>query len=641
MVEKRQIEPEVEQALNCVFSGKNFVLTGGAGSGKTYSLISLINEFSTLNKNAPILCITYTNNAVFEIRERSNNENLCVSTIHDFLWSLINQFQTEIIDLLIELINDDEYKIFRLPEGMDKIERSYFDGQVIKYDEYYSINSTSSSISHDHVIILAEKMFAKYKKLCDVLKDNAKLILVDEYQDTAPEVVEILLKHIKKSNKDCVVGFFGDSMQSIYDEGIGEIISDEVEYIFKKQNRRNPLSVITLGNKLRSDGLKQEPSLDNNAPNMVNNKVVEGQALFLYSQKDEESPYRNLEEAKQKHELFSYWDFNHPETKELWLTHNINAEKSGFKNLYMLYDKDPIKELISILKDKTKDKGISLDSNKTFNELCLENIYLFDNRRRGNLYNNVQNDNCEFLNIVGNERWEEVSEQIINSDSLLSYKFDSLTNSYKAKSSRDLILRQLDDLYEIMSLYEVNDINSLLKKTSFNMTTLSSKSALANKLAELNQLIYSNKNIEKVLKFSIDNSIVPLRERFRSFIDGRGFYLWNRIKELSFMEYKNSIEYQKASLPFATQHSIKGSEFDYVLVVLDNGNWNKYNFENAILNRGTESVLNRTQKLLYVCITRAKKELYVYMELDLDSDNGKSILKNAKDLFGNDFVIEI
>lgn len=28
-------------------------------------------------------------------------------------------------------------------------------------------------------------MFAKYKKLCDVLKDNAKLILVDEYQDTA------------------------------------------------------------------------------------------------------------------------------------------------------------------------------------------------------------------------------------------------------------------------------------------------------------------------------------------------------------------------------------------------------------------------------------------------------------------------
>ena len=54
-------------------------------------------------------------------------------------------------------------------------------------------------ISHDHVLIVAEKMFSKYKKLSDILKDTANYIFVDEYQDTSPLVVKILLEHLRKS----------------------------------------------------------------------------------------------------------------------------------------------------------------------------------------------------------------------------------------------------------------------------------------------------------------------------------------------------------------------------------------------------------------------------------------------------------
>ena len=36
------IGPEVRRALDCIEKGQNFILTGGAGSGKTYSLVSLI-----------------------------------------------------------------------------------------------------------------------------------------------------------------------------------------------------------------------------------------------------------------------------------------------------------------------------------------------------------------------------------------------------------------------------------------------------------------------------------------------------------------------------------------------------------------------------------------------------------------------
>ncbi|AYW46482.1 3'-5' exonuclease [Tetragenococcus koreensis] len=121
---------------------------------------------------------------------------------------------------------------------------------------------------------------------------------------------------------------------------------------------------------------------------------------------------------------------------------------------------------------------------------------------------------------------------------------------------------------------------------------------------------------------------------FETFIKDRGVYLWQRIKELPFSEYVRSIEYQKEYLPFATQHSIKGSEFDNVLVVLDNGNWHNYNFETLFKEvEVKDTVITRTKKLFYVCCTRAKKNLCVFMPT---SDT--TVIENAKELFGEDNV---
>src|SRR5690606_4153067 len=108
-------------------------------------------------------------------------------------------------------------------------------------------------------------------------------------QDTSETVVEIFLTHFKKSDKKNIIGFFGDAMQSIYDDGIGNLDeykgddSETVNEVPKKQNRRNPLLVIDFANELRTDGIKQEPSTDPNAPNMVEGVVKQGSVLFLHS----------------------------------------------------------------------------------------------------------------------------------------------------------------------------------------------------------------------------------------------------------------------------------------------------------------------------------------------------------------------
>ena len=119
---ERTIEPEVQLALQCIQTNQNFILTGGAGSGKTYSLISLIEEISERYPRKSISCITYTNNAVSEIRSRVSNDYLWVSTIHEFIWHTISKFQTEIRETITELINDtaDKTKLFKKPKGFNE-----------------------------------------------------------------------------------------------------------------------------------------------------------------------------------------------------------------------------------------------------------------------------------------------------------------------------------------------------------------------------------------------------------------------------------------------------------------------------------------------------------------------------------------
>ena len=77
-------------------------------------------------------------------------------------------------------------------------------------------------------------------------------------------------------------------------------------------------------------------------------------------------------------------------------------------------------------------------------------------------------------------------------------------------------------------------------------------------------------------------------------------------------EFQELYQYLEGSTPFSTQHKTKGAEFNNVLVILDNGDWNKYNFEYLFTDSGTDSVRERTQKIFYVCCTRARENLAVY-----------------------------
>lgn len=398
-----KIEPEVQRAIECIRSKTNFIMEGGAGSGKTRSLSEVIGEIGQRYPDRRILCITYTNNAVNEIINRVNVKNIVVSTIHKFLWNLIKQFQDEIKWALNELIKEELINK-NIPENFDarKLEK-------ITYDDYVSWNR--GVISHNEVLSIAKKLFDTKPKLSKIVEGIYSYIFIDEYQDTDKNVVEMFLKNL--NNEKVVIGFFGDSMQAIYDRGIGDLNDYNLDRIEKKKNWRNPNAVIKVGNNLRIDKMQQESGKTNN---------IEGKALFFYGKS---------EELLKQHPRYQELKLSDDDFKRLQLTKKSIASAVGFPNLYELYNIDMVINLIKDVKEKNENV-----EDKTLKEV----VKIYCKKRDSWKFKKESYKRFEHKN------FKELINQKINRDSLLSFD-GNLSNS---NPNRDEILKYLDRIYEII-----------------------------------------------------------------------------------------------------------------------------------------------------------------------------------------------
>jgi len=337
----------LEEIFQCIDHRKSFILDAGAGSGKTWSLVESIKyvidrqgkEFS--RNNQKIVCITYTNIAKDEIIDRvENNELVMVSTIHDFLWSCISQFKTELKEKLIEIIDE---KISKVQHALDKSKSKKgvtYDKNILKksklesdrselqstnkttrYKNYFSYKN--NIVSHDEVIELSQRLFSYYPVIRKLIIDTYPIIFVDEYQDTFPSVIQILLDDLNSDN--LLLGFYGDKMQKIYDKGIGEIPSTyNLKTITKLENYRCSIAVINLLNKIRDD-IQQLPS--------GKNKEIQGSCGF-YQASENDFNLNEFIDSDLK-DRFGIKD-DRSNLKVLYLTHRLIAKENEYSKLYEL-----------------------------------------------------------------------------------------------------------------------------------------------------------------------------------------------------------------------------------------------------------------------------------------------------------------
>jgi len=533
---------KIEELYQCIDKKENFILDAGAGSGKTWSLIEslkyIINkESETLNRNnQKIVCITYTNVAKNEIIERlENNKLVVVSTIHDFLWSCISQFKKELKEKLIEILDE---KILKVQETLDKSTSKKgitYDKNLLKKSKLESEKSdlieTSNLIeyknyplfkynivSHDEIIDLSMRIFSSYPVITKLITDAYPTIFVDEYQDTFPEVIKILLNYLLPTNK-ILFGFFGDKMQKIYDKGIGEIpFSYELKRITKSENYRCSKSVINLLNKIRDD-ITQFPA--------GTNKEVTGSCSFYQAN---ENNFSLNEFIKNKLQDKLNLDDSNSTLKILHLTHKLIARENGYEELYTL------------------------------------------------------------VNGAG--------------------KSDALT---KKDEERCPFIKFLYQIEEIITLYQNNQIQELLRKISFEIDSFKDKNILKSVLDELILLRETKKN-EDIYNFVIEKNLLQKSEKIKNFDleDEKNKDYFDSLFRIEYKQIRKANTVAEEQTPFSTQHGTKGSEFENVLVVIDDTAWRNYSYDKYFSDdMSKETIYDRSRNLFYVVCSRAENNLVV------------------------------
>lgn len=605
-----------EQIQRYIDERKSFVLEAGAGSGKTYTLIQTLNyliqnKAEDLKKaNQKIVCITYTNIAKNEIIDRiEHNELVLVSTIHEFLWSSIKQYQKQLKIELCKLneinLEKDKEKAKEKGKALDSryIEKLAERIELVNKVEY---NDTSFNdfekgiIQHDDVIEIAKMMYENYSLLTDIVSTKYPYVFVDEYQDTAEETIFCLLDCLlKRNSKNLVIGFYGDSHQKIYNYGIGDLEKyyasngGQIELVKKEENYRSSQSVVGLLNNFRKN-IQQKPQ-----------KEFKGSVKFVYWKKHPEKPKTKIREfyaeiAVIKNQFYdnvvkkiseSGWIFEgRANARVLVLANSRVAQRAGFSNLYSIFSTRFGQSTKERLLDRTHHLITffvgSIDK-KTSQERKTGLEHLIGYWNDGN-----QNEVIRFIKKNG---------------SVLNGEFKHNHKKQVAELLETLSAKRKD--WKIKDVYEFTSKNGIISNLKIS---------------------------EFIERLSIDLEKLNDEEKERRQKDKT---LFDAFMDLLYSEILTFWNHVQNNTVFSTKHGTKGDEFENVLTVIDDTEWvQEYNFKNFFNDTDEKPERKlRTRNLFYVECSRAIDNLIVLCLSELDP----TAVTNIKSWFGNDNVIDI
>jgi uvrD/REP helicase len=292
----------------------------GPGAGKTYFLINNIKDMFRKDtkiyksEKKKILCITYTNSAVDEIKSRLDGyeDNIEICTIHSFIIEYIIKFyQNELKKIMKDdygieikgnkkissqiegvgiLHGQDKQQIFEyINNNLGTNEKINYSKKIMgevkvdiekyitedkkelkcsdKIDEIHRkiikkyLWDVIRKLNHDEILYFGYRILERNPTILYAIRAQFPYIFVDEFQDTNPLQTKMLLKICEKISKITIIG---DIAQSIYSfQGARPtqfttfFLPDMKEYEIKG-NRRSTCNIVHMCNYIRrNDNLEQ------------------------------------------------------------------------------------------------------------------------------------------------------------------------------------------------------------------------------------------------------------------------------------------------------------------------------------------------------------------------------------------------
>lgn len=664
-----QVTP-LQRIQECTAEKNSFVLQGGAGCGKTETLKQTLQLLSKDYTKKRIACITHTNLAVSEIIDRVG-EGYNISTIHSFLSSLIKNYTRAMHEVIHEIFTVDEleveteetsglagnelkkanhdnykkaYKKYaklkyiakgetspkelgkrEYDKASDEINQTLNENiaelntevrQLIEGKDHRSIRYNDSrfdrfndlSFGHDSVLKITSLLFQRYPKLGKVLCDKYDFILIDEYQDTHEDVVEVFLKHLPK-DRQTTIGLFGDTMQSIYSDGIGDvrtyIDSGYLVEIPKEDNFRCSEQVINFVNDLREDALRQEPAFkikDDGTKETLEDR--QGQVRLLYSVWGDNKPNsRSCQEDKQAYldfvdKLIDMADGEESPYKKLMLTNKSIAAKVGFATLYKVFA-----DRYTEVKDEI--------------ERTLVNIHVLDLAGLCDAY-------CG-----SKKRYNFILTELKKSGFVLNKLEDKekIVATFEKIATGDLsIAKTLEVAFEEKVIRKSEGYLAFIDRKDSFLADLKKDRAYQ----KFKERFKSGANTITKMEKEDPELTEQVFNEFKSNLNRERFYEELFSESISFSEVIRYYRYLNEEFDYITMHKTKGTGIENVLVVLDEYFWTKYKFQISPDSTEPSSAFTpKNMKLFYVACSRTIKNLTVVKVVT--SDEEKHLLATFPD----------
>ena len=483
--------------------------------------------------------------------------------------SNINKFSS-----LVKDIN----KKYKLEISLKKIEDK--ESKKIIYNPVQNRDKLENYIiSHDTLLLYCKNIITNQDILKRLFSDRYPYILIDEYQDTDKRVVDIInsVREYSNSRNNLVVGFFGDSLQSIYGSGVGELPKkEEYKSIEKVFNRRSSKQIVELIERIRNDNFGQR-SIYNDFDNGSYNFYIAGDDFNLDNFLHENNLIHN--------------------TACLLMKNDDISKARGFE------------EILSVLKQFPRFSGTNYE-NMT-NEFLQKNL-----QHMGWFLREI----LTFIDFI----------QKIEDDNSTVREIVQFATPYKSKltfsemkqfitSLRELHLSTLtiDKCIERIANIQVPISGEDILKRVFSIDDTAENILLNIKNRAYDYFYYYRDSEEP------QREMIVIDDFFN--LDVSCFIKWY---SYIFDALKNE------GISYHTLHGSKGLEFDNVVVVLQDNfarkkNYCKYFFENYNVLTDSDSQFKEIRNLLYVACSRAKNNLYVIYK----NNNPENFLKNIKVIF--------
>jgi DNA helicase-2/ATP-dependent DNA helicase PcrA len=213
--------------------------------------------------------------------------------------------------------------------------------------------------------------------------------------------------------------------------------------------------------------------------------------------------------------------------------------------------------------------------------------------------------------------------------------FADLMAAYSLRSfGNEALLERTDEFGELFTFVEnlretyrskrYGAFLSLLGKSGIRISTPGDKQEITDTMASLEE-IASNGTVQAVVNHLEASTLITAPPRIRKLVSriaqspiegGDSFERRRKSYEAILLvfwsEISKFVSYADSRTPYSTKHSVKGAEYENVLVVVDDSLWNKYKFAQVYSGDASNAERqNRSNKLLYVCFSRAMNGLAV------------------------------